>query len=899
MGSNMAEAHPVGFQWVMEAKARGAKVIHIDPRFTRTSAVADTYVPIRAGTDIAFLGGVINYILSNDLDFREYVAAYTNAATLVSEEYRDTEDLDGLFSGYDADSATYDRSSWQYQGADQVDEDTGDSIEHKEQTRSMQSGSGGAPLSHTTDGVTEDPTLQDPQCVFQILKRHFARYSPEMVERVCGTPPEQFRAVCEAWTANSNRERTTALVYSVGWTQHSVGAQYIRSGAIVQLLLGNIGRPGGGVFALRGHASIQGSTDIPTLFNLLPGYLPMPSAESSDDLATYLDAVRSRTQKGYWAAADSYMVSLLKEYFGEHATAENDFGFDLLPRISGDHGTYRTVMDMVDGGKVFGYFLLGQNPAVGSAHGKLQRLGMANLDWVVVRDLAMIESATFWKDSPEIETGEISPETCRTEVFFFPAASHVEKEGTFTQTQRMVQWREKAVEPTGDQRSDLWFFYHLGRMVKERLAASTDPRDEPVQKLDWNYEVEGSGADAEPSAEDVLRRINGYDVATGKAVDSYLELKADGSTACGCWIYSGVYADGVNQAARRMPHWEQARTTPSGAGRGRRTGACSTTAPRRTRTASRGASGRSSCGGTRRRRSGPGTTSRTSRRPLAPGHVPEKGTTGPEGLRGDDAFIMQADGKAWLFAPNGVVDGPLPTHYEAHESPVRNPLYGQQGNPTVKVYGRADNPSNPNPREPGHTEVFPFVLTTARLTEHHTAGGMSRQLPYLSELQPELFVEVSPEMARMRGLTHLGVCHVVTSRAMVQARVTVTDRMAPLRVDGHVVHQVWMPYHWGSNGLVTGDVVNDLFGVVADPNVFIQESKVATCDVRPGPRPRGAQMTALLRDVRVRAGITVETGTVISTAAGAPHPAHVEEGSTAPGVTVPHEAETSRGEETA
>jgi formate dehydrogenase major subunit len=259
--------------------------------------------------------------------------------------------------------------------------------------------------------------------------------------------------------------------------------------------------------------------------------------------------------------------------------------------------------------------------------------------------------------------------------------------------------------------------------------------------------------------------------------------------------------------------------------------------------------------------------------------VPPDGTTGAEGLRGDDAFIMQADGKAWLFAPNGVLDGPLPTHYEAHESPVRNPLYGQQGNPTVKVYGRADNPSNPNPNplDPGRSTVFPFVLTTARLTEHHTAGGMSRQLPYLSELQPELFVEVSPELARMRGLTHLGECHVVTSRAAVQARVMVTDRMAPLRVDGHVVHQVWMPYHWGSSGLVTGDVVNDLFGVVADPNVFIQESKVTTCDVRPGPRPRGREMTAMLAELRVRAGITVETGTVLDTAAGSPHVAHVEE----------------------
>src|SRR6185503_1649671 len=296
----------------------------------------------------------------------------------------------------------------------------------KERAAPDQHGSGGAPIEGGAGDIPADPTLQHPRCVYQMLKRHYARYTPEMVERVCGVPADQFLEVARAWAENSGRERTTALVYSVGWTQHSVGAQYIRSGAIVQLLLGNIGRPGGGVFALRGHASIQGSTDIPTLFNLLPGYLPMPSVDSSEDLDTYLDAVRSRTQKGYWSAAETYMVSLLKEYFGEHATAENDFGFHLLPKISGDHGTYRTVMDMVDGGKVFGYFLLGQNPAVGSAHGKLQRLGMANLDWLVVRDLAMIESATFWKDSPEIETGEISPGTCRTEVFFFPAASHVE-----------------------------------------------------------------------------------------------------------------------------------------------------------------------------------------------------------------------------------------------------------------------------------------------------------------------------------------------------------------------------------------------------------------------------------------------------------------------------------------
>ncbi len=637
----------------------------------------------------------------------------------------------------------------------------------------------------------------------------------------------------------------------------------------------------------------------------------MPT-EEHPDLAGYLDTVRSRTQKGYWSDAGIYMVSLLKEYFGDHATAENDFGFDLLPRISGDHGTYRQAMDMVDGGKIFGYFLLGQNPAVGSAHGKLQRLGMANLDWVVVRDLAMIESATFWKDAPEVETGEIVTEECRTEVFFFPAASHVEKEGTFTQTQRMVQWRDKACEPTGDQRSDLWFFYHLGRMIKERLATSTDPRDEPVQKVDWSYHVEEGpegSAWPEPSAEDVLRRINGYEVATGKPVNGFLELKADGSTACGCWIYSGVYADGVNQAARRKPHWEQGPydsewgwTWP--ANRRVLYNRCSADPEGRPWSERKKLVWWDADKGEWTGRDVPDFPTTT-----APGHVPPAGSTGPEGLRGDDAFIMQADGKAWLFAPNGVLDGPLPAHYEAHESPVRNPLYGQQCNPTGKVYGRADNPSNPNPHERDRTDAFPFVLTTARLTEHHTAGGMSRQLPYLSELQPELFVEVSPELARIRGLTHLGVCHVVTSRTAVQARVTVTDRMVPLRVDGNVVHQVWLPYHWGGNGLVTGDVVNDLFGVVTDPNVFIQESKVTTCDVRPGPRPRGAQLTAMISDLRTQAGITIETGTVLDTAAGSPHIAHIEEShpegsysaeqssTGTAGTQQPAKPETSRSEE--
>jgi formate dehydrogenase major subunit len=874
MGSNMAEAHPVGFQWVMEAKQRGAEVIHIDPRFTRTSAVADTYVPIRAGSDIAFLGGVINYILSNEKDFREYVVAYTNASFLVDEAFEDTEDLDGLFSGYDEAKASYDASSWHYQGSEPGEEHSSHgTARSKEQAGGDVHGSGGPRLEGASGHIPRDETLQHPRSVWQILKRHYARYTPEMVEQICGTPKEKFLEVCETWTANSNRERTTGVVYAVGWTQHSTGAQLIRASSIIQLLLGNIGRPGGGIMAMRGHASIQGSTDIPTLYNLLPGYLAMPDVGKHPDLATYLDTITGDKQKGFWRNADTYMVSLLKEYWGNAATAENDYCFDYLPRLNGDHGTYRQVMDMIDG-KIFGYFLLGQNPAVGSAHGKLQRLGLANLDWLVVRDLAMIESASFWKDAPEIETGEIVTEECRTEVFFFPAAAHTEKEGTFTQTQRMLQWREKAVEPKGDQRSELWFFYHLGRILRERLAGSTDERDRPLIDLNWDYEVVGD----EPQAASVLRAINGYTTADGEPVSGYLDLKADGSTACGCWIYSGVYADGVNQAARRTPRdpehpygpalewgwvwpynrrvlYNRASADPAGRPWSERKALVWWDAEKGEWT---------------------GDDVPDFEKKKAPDYEPPEGAVGPAALRGDDPFVMQADGKAWLFAPTGLLDGPLPTHYEAHESPFRNGLYGQEGNPTRKVYGRPDNPSNPSPPE-AHSQVFPHVLTTSRLTEHHTAGAMSRQLPFLAELQPALTVEISPQLASQIGVEHMGWATIVTSRTAIEAQVMVTERMRPLRVNDRIVHQVWMPYHWGSTGLVSGDVVNDLFGVALDPNVLIQESKVTTCDIRAGRRPRGPELLDFVAGYRDRAGITVETGTHLATSVTARAEPHAQE----------------------
>ncbi|RFU40110.1 formate dehydrogenase [Actinomadura logoneensis] len=860
-GSNFAECHPVGFQWVMEAKARGAKVIHVDPRFTRTSALADLHVPIRAGTDIAFLGGIVNHVLSTGSDFREYVLEYTNAATIVGEDFQDTEDLDGVFSGLDPDARHYDVTTWQYAGTEiQAASGERDELYERRADHKADMASAGRSESHGSGGAgfhgepERDRTLQHPRCVYQILKRHFARYTPEMVERTCGVSPDAFRQVCEALVENSGPDRTSEFVYAVGWTQHSTGAQFIRTASILQLLLGNIGRPGGGIQALRGHASIQGSSDIPTLFNLLPGYIPMPHAHSHENLDAFIEAVK--TDKGFWANMRSYVVSLLKAYWGENATADNDYCFGHLPRLTGSHSTYETVLAQLDG-VCKGYFLLGENPAVGSANAKMQRLGMANLDWLVVRDFSLIESATWWKDGPEIETGELRTEDIATEVFFFPAAAHVEKAGSFTNTNRMLQWHFAAKEPDGEARSDLWFTYHLGRRIRRRLAASGDPRDRPVLDLTWDYPTEGTIE--EPNAESVLAEINGRHAAGGP-LSAYTELKDDGSTACGCWIYCGVYADGVNQAARRKPHTEQIWTAPEWA--------WAWPANRRIlyNRASADPEGRPWSDrkalvwwdAEKGSWTGHDVPDYVADRP--PSYRPAEGATGVDAISGVDPFIMQADGKGWLYAPAGLVDGPLPAHYEPQDSPVRNPLYaGQQRNPVRQVFAREANRFHPGPEEAG-ADVFPYVVTTYRLTEHFTAGGMSRWTPYLAELQPEFFCEVSPALAAERGLTHGGWAHLVSARGVVEARVLVTDRIRPLTAGGRTVHQIGVPYHWGPNGYTTGDAANDLTAMALDPNVHIQEVKALSADIRPGRRPRGPAVPKLLAEYRRRAGITADTG---------------------------------------
>jgi formate dehydrogenase major subunit len=831
----MAECHPVGFQWVMEAKARGATVIHVDPRFTRTSAVADVHVPIRPGSDIAFLGGLVRYIIENDRYFRDYVVNYTNASFVLSEDFRDTEDLDGLFSGWDAEAGEYDPTSWAYE--DTVTASAAGQREMAAQIRARrtQTGHGQQHQGSAAAGRPQhvDETLRHPRCVFQVVRRHFARYTPEIVQDACGIPAEIFVKVAQALCDNSGRERTSAFVYSVGWTQHSVGVQYIRTASIVQLLLGNIGRPGGGIMALRGHASIQGSTDIPTLFELLPGYLPMPKATSDGDFASYLD--NNTAKSGLWGEFPKYAVSLLRAWFGDAATSENDWCYDRLPRLTGDHSHMTTVAAMADG-DVKGYIVVGENPSVGSMHGALQRKGLRNLDWLVVRDLAMVETAEFWRDAPEIDRGEVRPEDIGTEVFVFPAAAHTEKDGSFTNTQRLLQWHRKAVEPPGDARSDLWFAYHLGRLVRRRYEGSTDPKDRALLEATWEYPT--LGEIQEPSAEAVLREINGFRTEDGSPVSTYLDLADDGTTACGCWIYAGVVADGVNQAARRKPAADQTWVAPEWG--------WAWPVNRRIlyNRASADPDGRPWSERKRYvwwdegKRDWTGLDTPDVIKGRAPSYRPSDDASGVDRLAGNDPFILQADGKGWLFAPSGLVDGPLPTHYEPQESPCENALYGQQCNPARMQWRRKDNPYH----RIGDDPRFPYAVTTYRITEHHTAGGMSRWLTWLSELQPEMFCEVSPDLAAERSLRNGDWATITSARAEIECRVLVTERIRPIHVRGRTVQQIGLPYHWGRAGLSRGDTANELIAFVADPNVSIQESKAFTADIQPGRRSRGRRV---------------------------------------------------------
>jgi len=865
MGSNMAENHPVAFRWPMKAKVEhGAKIIHVDPRFTRTSAVADIYAPVRAGSDIAFLGGVINYVLNSekwhqDPFFKTFIVHYTNAATIINEDFKDTEELDGVFSGllqstggvdawpFNGFINRYDGVTWQYAGTKAGEQgraastaQSGEAIVSSgpegikpPETPTAGKAPAGPPFDSLVTSLLKPPaqrdeTLQDPRCVFQIVKTHFARYTPEIVEKTTGCPKETFLKVAETILASSGTDKTTSFAYAVAWTQHTYGVQIIGACALLQLLLGNIGRPGAGVMALRGHASIQGSTDVPTLYHSIQGYMAAPTAlKTHDTLQDYLAAETLPT--GYWANMPKFVVSYLKSLYGDAATKENQFGWDWHPKILGDH-SHMAMFVAMNAGKVKGMLCVGQNPAT-SVNAKLERSGLRKLDWLVVKDNWLTETATFWKNAPEVKNGEVKTANIKTEVFFLPATQVGEVEGTFTNTQRLLQFHHKAAEAPGDCRSDTWFYYDLGKRLKKLYAQSAAPRDEGCKHLVWDYEHEDANErrKGEPSALKILKELNGFQTADpNKHLTSFGELKDDGSTTCASWIYSGVYpAVGQNLADKRTPdapgqpgaqlHWgwawpanrrimyNRASAAPDGKPWSEKKKWVWWDAEQK-------------------RWAGYDVPDYIATKP--PDDQPKPGAVGMDALPGTAPFIMRPDGMGWLFVPAGLVDGPLPTHYEPVESPVTNPLYKQQTSPVFKYWEETGNEL----AKMGDPK-FPYVLTTYRLTEHYLAGGMSRWLPWLTELQPELFVEISPELAQEKGIKNLDWCRISSPRTQIRAKALVTRRLRPFTIDGKVIHQVGMPWHWGYEGLSTGDIVNELTSLVADPNVSMHEGKAFVCNV--------------------------------------------------------------------
>ena len=825
MGSNMAEAHPIAFRFVMQAKERGAKVIHVDPRFTRTSALADIYAPIRAGTDIAFLGGIVRYLLENDLWFRDYALPFTNLATIIEEGFRNpSEEASNRFSGWNEKKKSFDQESWQYEGFTMPSA----LAEHYLDTAES--------FSELTSRLHDHPPRQDltlthPMCVYQILRRHYAAYTPEMVEQVTGCPKETFLNIAQALAEGSGREKTGAICYAVGWNHHTTGVQMIRAGGVVQSLLGNIGRPGGGILALRGHCSIQGSTDIPTLYNMLPSYLPQPNAfkPQARHYDQFLDDETIPT--GWWHNFPKYMTSLLRAWYGDAVGPHNEWGFQWLPKIVGDHSQLAMTLALNDG-LIKGMFLMGQNVVVGGSNSRMVQRGLAQLDWLVVRDTETVESASFWQKGHLVRDGEMRPEDIGTEIFLMPAELAGEKEGSFTNTHRLVQWHDKVIDGPGDSRSELWFMYHLGQRLKALYADSTEERDAPIRNLTLDYPVRNERGDIE--AEAVLREINGYTWPERKQLSGFQALKDDGSTACGSWLYCGAYPEqGHNQTRRRNPdgadgpgtHLDWAFAWP---------------ANRRTlyNRASADASGRP---WSERKRlvwwnadkeSWEGNDAIDFPPDKAPGYRPDwdRKPEGMEAIRGDEPFIMMPDGRAHIYSPSGLKDGPLPAHYEPVESLGGNLIYpAQRESPVAKMFERAENPLH----APGDPR-YPHVLTTYRLTEHHCAGTPTRATPSTAELQPEGFAEIPPELAHEIGVENLDWVTLSTARGAIETRALVTKRLRPLRLEGRQVYQIGMPWHFGWEGVATGDIANVLTAAVGDPNTSMHENKTLTCAIRAG-----------------------------------------------------------------
>jgi formate dehydrogenase major subunit len=792
MGGNAAEAHPCGFKWVTEAKAnRGAKLIVVDPRFTRTAAVADVYAPIRQGTDIAFLLGVINYCIQNGKVQWDYAKAFTNAPYVVKEGFGYK---DGLFTGYDEAKRDYDKSTWDYElGPDGY--------------------------------VVADDTLQHPRCVWSLLKQHVAVYTPEMVERICGTPKDKFLKVAAMMAETSSPTKTMTSMYALGWTQHSKGSQNIRAMAMLQLILGNIGVRGGGMNALRGHSNIQGLTDIGLMSNLIPGYLTLPT-EKEVDFDKYMSSRGFKplrpNQTSYWQNYKKFFVSFLKSMWGPAATAENSFAYDYLPKLDVPGYDILRTFELMHQGKLNGYFCQGFNPLLSFPNRKKITDALSKLKFLVVMDPLDTETARFWQNHGEfndVDTAKID-----TEVIQLPSTCFAEDEGSLTNSGRWLQWHWAAGTPPGEAMHDTWIMAQIYQRLKALYQKEGGAFPEPIVNLHWPYKDPN-----DPTSDEFAKEMNGYvleDVTDpndptkvvlqkGKQVVNFSVLRDDGKTASGCWIYSGCFNEQGNNMARRDT------SDPDGVGVYPKW-AFSWPLNRRV------LYNRASCDLT-------GKPWDSSRKLIEwdggkwSGYdVPDIAPTAKPDVVGP--FIMNAEGTARLFTLALMRDGPFPAHYEPFESPIANPLAPKvRGNPAARVF-------KDDLAQFGDADKFPYAATSYRLTEHF--HFWTKHVWVNAVLQPEFFVEISEQLAKEKGIAPGGWVRVWSSRNSIHAKAVVTKRITPLICDGKTVHVVGIPLHWGFMGQAKkGFGPNSLTPFVGDANIETPEFKAFLVNIEPFAAP--------------------------------------------------------------
>ena len=777
MGGNAAEAHPVGFRWALDAKIHNkAKILVVDPRFTRSAAVADEHVRLRPGTDIAFLNGVINYLITNDTYQKEYVHEYTNASFLIRDDFAFTE---GLFSGWDAEKKQYDKTSWAYE----LDEE---------------------------GFAKRDLTMAAPRCVWNLLKAHVSRYTPEMVSRVCGTPQEDFLKACKMIAETAAPDKTMTSLYALGWTEHTVGAQNIRAMAILQLMLGNIGMPGGGINALRGHTNVQGITDIGSMASALPAYLALPN-EKLPDLPSYLAAntpkLAAQGQVNYWSNYPKFMVSLLKSLYGDKATPDNGFGYDWLPKMDKLYDTMRFV-DMMENGEVNGFLVQGYNLVASMPNTHKTIRGLSKLKFLVVIDPLNCETANFWKN--EGEYNDVDSSRIKTEVFNLPSSCFAEEEGSITNSGRWLQWHWKGADPPGEGKSDTGVIAEIMMELRELYEKEGGAGKDSFLNMSWNY-----SQPRDPDAGEIAKELNGKALVDltdkdgniilkkGQQVASFAQLKDDGSTASGCWIYAGCWTELGNQMARRD------NADPSGLGN--HLGWAWAWPLNRRILYNRASLDRN------------GNPWDAKRKIIGwqgdkwGGFDIADFTPAPPGSE-VNPFIMQPDGTGNLFALGKMAEGPFPEHYEPMESPIAaNPLHEKVMNsPAARVF-KKDSAF-------GKVDKFPYVATTYRLTEHFHTLTKSALLNAIT--QPEAFAEISETLAQKIGVKAGDRVKVSSLRGYVIVKAVVTKRIKALQVDGKTVEIVGLPIHWGFTGATRkGMLTNVLTPSVGDANTQTPEFK--------------------------------------------------------------------------